>query len=80
MHEYNVFLISVLHCQLQISQVTKDASGLLSVALEKIGSGDIDHIKGVDTVLLAIGRNPNTDNLNLSSIVSSTIDSLKFYN
>lgn len=53
----------------RVSQVTKDKlSGMLSVAVEKIGGDTIDHIGDVDKVLLAIGRNPNTKDLNLSNI------------
>ena len=65
---WNVFL----DFNVQISQVTKDdSSGLLSVAVEKIGGNDIVHIDSVDEVLLAIGRNPNTSDLNLPYVVSS---------
>ena len=54
----------------QISSVTKDDStGLMSVAVNR---GDkVENIADVDSVLLAIGRTPNTEELNLPVVVST---------
>ena len=46
-----------------------DSTGLLSVAVEEIGGDKVENIADVDKVLLAIGRSPNTEELNLRFVV-----------
>ena len=46
-----------------------DSTGLLSVAVEEIGGDKVENIVDVDKVLLAIGRSPNTEELNLPAMV-----------
>ncbi|XP_028401562.1 glutathione reductase, mitochondrial-like [Dendronephthya gigantea] len=53
----------------KISSVSKDStSGLLSVAVEQIGGDKVENIADIDKVLLAIGRSPNTEELNLPAV------------
>ncbi|CAB4016015.1 Glutathione reductase, mitochondrial, partial [Paramuricea clavata] len=57
----------------RISSVSKDSStGLLSVAVEQIGGDKVENIADVDKVLLAIGRSPNTEELNLPAVGVNT--------
>ena len=56
--------VSVLF--VQIESVSKTADGLLKLK----ANGDVDGFEGVDCLIWAIGRNPLTDALKCSKIVS----------
>lgn len=54
--------------------MSKDSStGLLTVAVDQIGGDKVENIPDVDEVLLAIGRSPNTHELNLPAVVSTVL-------
>lgn len=67
---FSTYLNVALFVQFQISSVTKNKSnGLLSVNFD-VNGDKRESINDVDKVLLAIGRSPSTESLNLPAVVS----------
>lgn len=52
----------------------------MSVAVEQIGGNRIENVVDIDKVLLAIGRSPNTEELNLPAVVSAQVKRNSFEN